>query len=131
MTQQNKFKRIRAIATCKEAVNENDETRKRFELLCREVFRRFKACINIEGINEHRAARDAIDIVYKSLQQDRNSVDIGDIIRSLHGIVDEAVITQSEFVDDSHYDISKIDFQQLKKEFDKSSYQAHYYRTEP
>jgi hypothetical protein len=37
----------------KEAINENDNSRKRFEILSREVFKRFKACITIEGINNH------------------------------------------------------------------------------
>ena len=32
------FKRNAAIVACKEAANENDETRKRFEVTCREVF---------------------------------------------------------------------------------------------
>jgi len=45
------FPRIAAIVACKEAVNENDETRKRFEVMCREVFKRFRTCINVKGVN--------------------------------------------------------------------------------
>ena len=48
------FERNAAIAAAKEAANENDETRKRFEVMCREVFKKFKACINVRGVNEHR-----------------------------------------------------------------------------
>ena len=120
--QQDKFKRIAAVATCKEAVNENDETRKRFELLCREVFRKFKACINIEGINEHRTSRDAIDIIYKSLQQDRDNADIGDILRKLQNVVDEAIDVEADQMKEPSelYDISKIDFERLKREFGRS-----------
>src|SRR5690606_22049843 len=54
------FARNAAIIACKEAANENDESRKRFEVMCREVFKKFKACINAEGVNAHRANRDAI-----------------------------------------------------------------------
>jgi type I restriction enzyme, R subunit len=43
------FERNGAIVACKESANENDETRKRFEVMCREVFKKFKACINVEG----------------------------------------------------------------------------------
>ena len=57
------FARIAAIVACKEAANENDETRKRFEVMCREVFKKFKACINVRGVNAQRADRDAINIV--------------------------------------------------------------------
>src|SRR3990172_707151 len=46
------FERNAAIIAAKEAANENDETRKRFEVMCREVFKKFKACINITRINE-------------------------------------------------------------------------------
>jgi type I restriction enzyme R subunit len=70
------FAKNAAIVACKEAANENDETRKRFEVMCREVFKQFKACINAQGVNAHRADRDAVDIVCKSLQRDREQADI-------------------------------------------------------
>jgi len=119
------FERNGAIVTCKEAANENDETRKRFEVMCREVFKKFKACINVEGMNAHRADRDAVNIIYKSLQQDRDQADISDIIRQLHAIVDEAIdvksgLTTGEPGPDTTYDISRIDFDRLRKEFERS-----------
>ncbi|MEA2003424.1 MAG: type I restriction endonuclease subunit R, partial [archaeon] len=116
------FERNAAIMACKDAANKNDETRKRFEVMCREVFKKFKACINVRGVNAHRADRDAINIVYKSLQQDREQADITDIIRELHQIVDGAIETTADGVTEKHdpYDISKIDFDRLKREFEHS-----------
>jgi len=116
------FDRNAAIVACKEAVNENDETRKRFEVMCREVFKKFKACINVPGVNAHRADRDAINIVYKSLQQDRERADISDIIRQLHQVVDEAIETHPDRVGEESepYDISRIDFDRLRQEFERS-----------
>jgi len=116
------FERNAAIVACKEAANENDETRKRFEVMCREVFKKFKACINIQGVNAHRADRDAINIVYKSLQQDREQADITEIIRQLHRVVDEAIETTSggEAQDLPPFNISEIDFDLLKQEFERS-----------
>ncbi len=113
------FERNAAIVACKEAANESDESRKRFEVMCREVFKKFKACINVQGINAHRSDRDAINIVYKSLQQDREQADISGIIRQLHQVVDEAIEVQPECVGEEPvpYDISKIDFDLLRKEF--------------
>ena len=87
------FARNRAIEECKDAANENDETRKRFEVMCRAVFRKFRACINVPGVNAFRTSRDAVDIVYRSLQRDREQADISDIIRALHRVVDEAIET--------------------------------------
>ena len=116
------FERNAAIVECKEAVNENDETRKRFEVMSREVFKKYKACINVSKINEYRPDRDAINIIYKSLQEDRDKADITDIVRKLHGIVDEAIETKPVETggDSKLYDISKIDFERLRKEFERS-----------
>ncbi|RMG36050.1 MAG: type I restriction endonuclease subunit R [Gammaproteobacteria bacterium] len=117
------FARNAAILAAKEAVNENDETRKRFEVMCRAVFSKFKACITVEGVNAFRNDYDAINIVYKSLQQDRERVDISDIIRQLHSIVDEAIETQagSAVAEElAPYDISRIDFDRLRREFERS-----------
>ena len=64
--------------------------------MCREVFKKFKACINVKGVNAHRADYDAINVVYKSLQKDREKADITDIIRQLHQVVDEAIETKPD-----------------------------------
>ena len=120
------FQRNAAIVACKEAANENDETRKRFEVMCREVFKKFRACINVQGVNAHRANRNAIDIVYKSLQRDREQADISDIIRRLHEVVDEAIEVRSnrQAEEQAPYDISRIDFDRLKREFERSPRQC-------
>jgi type I restriction enzyme R subunit len=115
----NGFARNAAIIAAIEAANENDETRKRFEVMCREVFRKFKACINIPGVNAHRRDYDAINIIYTSLQRGRERADIADIIREMHRIVDEAVVPTMGQVEEDRtpYDISQIDFDRLRKEF--------------
>ena len=117
------FARNAAIVACKEVANGNDETRKRFEVLCREVFKKFKACINVRGVNARRADRDAIDVIYRSLQQDRELADISDIIRKLHEVVDTAIDVRAHRTreDRPSYDISAIDFDRLKREFERSS----------
>ena len=116
------FARNAAILAAKEAANENDETRKRFEVMCREVFRKFKACINIRGVNAHRKERGAVNVVYRSLQQDRERADISDIIRHLHKVVDEAIETTTDRVSDGQvpYNIAAIDFDRLREEFERS-----------
>ena len=115
------FARNAAIRQAKEVANENDTTRKRFEILAREVFKKFKACLNIQGVNQYRHDYDAINITYKSLQDDRERADISEIIRQLHEVVDAAVIPNDQVQDDHEpYDISKIDFDRLRREFQQS-----------
>jgi len=116
------FARNAAILEAKEAANENDETRKRFEVMCRAVFTKFKACLTVEGVNAHRDDYAAINVVYKSLQQDREKADITDIIRQLHKVVDDVIETQPDRAGEETEvcDISKIDFDRLRREFERS-----------
>jgi len=116
------FGRNAGILAAKEAVNENDETRKHFEVMCREVFKKFKACINVRGVNAHRKAYDAINIVYRSLQEDREKADISDIIRKLHEVVDGTIETRTDVLAEEQalYSIADIDFDRLRKEFERS-----------
>ena len=120
--QQTGFFRNAAILAAKEAANENDETRKRFEVMCRAVFSKFKACIMVEGVNDCREDFDAINIVYKSLQKDREQADITDILRQLHQVVDEAIEVRESPPENAGdiYDISRIDFDRLRREFERS-----------
>jgi type I restriction enzyme R subunit len=116
------FARNRAIINAKEAVNENDETRKRFEIMAREVFKKFRACITVQGVNDFRREYDAVNIIYKSLLADRDRADITAIIREMHSIVDESITTDGNDAlrDGGVYDISRIDFDRLRREFERS-----------
>ena len=116
------FERNAAIMKAKEAANENDQTRKRFEIMCREIFKKFKACINARGVNDYRSDYDAANVIYRSLQKDREQADISDIIKRLHGVVDAAIETNGQpgGGERKPYDISKIDFEKLKAEFARS-----------
>ncbi|MEP7342000.1 MAG: type I restriction endonuclease subunit R [Acidobacteriota bacterium] len=118
------FAKNAAIVAAKEAVNQSDETRKRFEIQAREVFKKFKACFgDLPSVNRHKRDYDAIDIIYKKLQDDRDKADISAVIRELHAIVDEVIEADLDQIpedQDKLYDISKIDFEKLKAEFTKS-----------
>ena len=117
------FERNAAIMAAKEIINENDETRKQFEIMARVVFQKFKACLNVPGINDCRRAYDAINIVYKSLQEDREKADISHIIKELHQIVGQSIsVTDADHVRETRqpYDISAIDFEGLHREFAKN-----------
>ena len=116
------FERNAAILAAKEAANQNDETRKRFEVMCRAVFTKFKACINVKGINAYRNDYEATNIIYRSLQKDREEADVTDILRRLQQVVDETIETRPERTDEEQkpFDISRIDFERLRQEFERS-----------
>lgn len=116
------FERNASILAAKEIINEDDETRKRFEIMARAVFQKFKACLNVPGINDVRRPHDAINIVYKSLQEDREQADISSIIKELHGVIGESISVgdPGNGKDGRLYDISAIDFERLRQEFANS-----------
>jgi len=114
------FARNAAIVEAKNVLNTTEETRKRFEIIAREMFKKFKACLTIRAVNDHRAEHDVVDIIYKKLQTDRDAADITDVLKQLQDIVDEHILpTVAETPSDAGkvYDISRIDFEKLKREF--------------
>lgn len=90
--------------------------------MCREVFMKFRACLTIPGINDYRSQYNAIHIIYKSLQDDRDAADISDIIKQLHEVVDQAIVVAPSKSKEptKPYDISKIDFTRLRAEFESA-----------
>jgi type I restriction enzyme R subunit len=125
------FARNKAILDTRESISENDEVRRRFELMARQVFARFKSCVHAPGVNDRRARVDAVGIVYKSLKDDTDRTDIGHILQALRDEVDRAIVTHdadpgghsTPSVQDDRarlFDISRIDFAGLLKEFERS-----------
>ena len=110
-----------AIKNGVDAVYTNDETRKKFEIMAREVFKKFKAVLPDPVIEQYQGAYKAIDIIYKKLQENRESADIADVMKALQGVVGESIQAdiQAE-AEEIVIDISKIDFDKLQQEFAKS-----------
>ena len=117
------FGKNAAIVEAKEVVNQSEETRKRFEILAREVFKKFKACLTIKEVNDYRIEHDTINVIYKKLQGDKVEADISDIIKLMHSVVDDSIapiVSEAPADSDRLFDISNIDFEKLKREFQKS-----------
>ena len=70
------FERNAAIEQSKNAVNKNDEVRKRFMVMARDAFAKFKACVHLQESNSRRNRVEAVKIVYKSLIKDVEHADI-------------------------------------------------------
>lgn len=108
------------------AVCKTDETRARFEVLTREVFKKRKALVSEpERIKPYRQRADAIDAIYKKLQDNKAAADISAVMLALHGIVDQAIAhtgpTRMPGAQSGKlFDISHIDFEKLRSEFGKN-----------
>lgn len=121
------FDKIAALANAVDAICTNDESRARFDVLAREVFKKKQALITEPRLTEpYRNRYNAIEQLSKQLhQQSAISVNINAAIYSLQKAVNKLIdidTTQIPGADSGKiYDISNIDFELLKAEFSKSS----------
>jgi len=105
-----------------DAVYSSDESKRRFEILARQVFIRFKALIMEPAAFTYAERHDNIEAIYKKLEERRDTADVTELLKELHRIVNEAIQTQqegSEIRDGRLYDLSRIDLEKLRDEFGK------------
>ncbi|HEY7303303.1 MAG TPA: type I restriction endonuclease subunit R, partial [Bryobacteraceae bacterium] len=121
------FLRIQAIADAVDAVYTDDESKRRFEILARQVFERFKALITEPGVFTYAERHDNIEAIYKKLMERRDTADVTELLKELHRIVNEAIQTAAPGRDQSQartFDLSKIDLEKLRNEFSKRKRKA-------
>lgn len=114
------FARIEALRDAVDAVHTSDETRRRFGIMAREVFTRFKTLVMEPIALAYAERHDNIEAIYKKLQDRRDTADVTDVLKELHRIVNEAIRTATPGGDHAEglsVDLSTIDFEKLKSEF--------------
>ena len=116
------FTRIKGLRDAAEAVHASDETRRRFEVLARQVFVRFKALLMEPSAFAYAERHDNIEAIYKKLSERRDTADVTELLKALHRIVNEAIRTQAPGDDQAEgltFDLSQIDMERLRDEFAK------------
>jgi type I restriction enzyme R subunit len=116
------FVRIKALADAVDAVYSSDEAKRRFEILARQVFIRFKALLMEPTAFAYAERHDNIEAIYKKLTERRDTADVTELLKELHRIVNEAIRTQVAGGDQAEgltFDLSKIDLERLREEFSK------------
>jgi len=116
------FARIKALADAVDAVYSSDEAKRRFEILARQVFIRFKALLMEPTAFAYAERHDNIEAIYKKLTERRDTADVTELLKELQRIVNEAIRTQTPGEDQAEgltFDLSKIDLERLREEFAK------------
>ncbi|MBO7410533.1 MAG: type I restriction endonuclease subunit R [Ottowia sp.] len=114
------FDRLARVKDGADAVSVNDETRKRFGIMARELFKLFKFCERGDIDATAWARRDAIDAIYKLLTKRRDTADTSDIMVQLQQIIDEHIdVCASDDKSGRRFDISRINFDLLRREFEQ------------
>lgn len=116
------FVRIKGLAEAVEAIYTSDETKRRFEIMAREVFNRLKALLVEPSAWAFVERHDNIEAIYKKLTERCDTADVTALLKELHRIVNEAIRTQALGEDQAEgltFDLSKIDLDTLRDEFAK------------
>ncbi len=116
------FAKIQAIADGVEAVYTSDESKRRFEILSRVVFTRFKALVMEPAAFTYAERHDNLEAIYKKLEERRDTADVTELLKELHRIVNEAIRAAAPGDDQKEskfFDLSQIDLVKLRDEFAK------------
>src|ERR1700681_1249321 len=116
------FIKIEALADGEEAVYTSDEAKRRFEILARQVFVRFKALVMEPSAFTYAERHDNIEAIYKTLEERRDTADVSELLKELHRIVNEAIRAAAPGEDQKEsrlFDLSRIDLAKLQQEFAK------------
>ena len=114
------FARIEALRDAVNAVCTSDEAKRRFEIMARQVFDRYRALFTEPSAYQFAERRDNIETIYKKLQENRDLADVSGVLKELHRIVNEAIRAQAPGDDQAiglTIDLSQIDFGRLPEGF--------------
>ncbi len=114
------FDRIEALRDAVDALYSSDEAKRRFEIMARQVFIRFKALLMEPSALGYAERHDNIEAIYKKLQDRRDTANVTEVLKELHRIVNEAIRAAAPGTDHAEgltVDLSQIDFAKLRDEF--------------
>ena len=116
------FEKLELLRQGANAMVATTEIKKRFEIQARELFRMFKYVEKNELDREAYKYKYAISEIYNLMQEKRKKSDNSALMAQINEIVSEhIVIKQNDSPEESkRFDISKIDFDRLRKEFEKA-----------
>ncbi|SDA96042.1 type I restriction enzyme, R subunit [Algoriphagus alkaliphilus] len=117
---------LHKLAALEKAVNSvytNDETKSKFQILAREVFKKYKALQPDKVLNQYALRKNAIDVVYSAIEGNIESADVADIMRKIQHVVDESIenmVSEPNLNDANLIDLSGLNFELLEQYFLKT-----------
>ncbi|MBK8644523.1 MAG: type I restriction endonuclease subunit R [Saprospiraceae bacterium] len=115
--------KLAAMEKAVNAVYTNDETKRKFQVLAREVFKKYKALQPHKVLNQYAPRKNAIDVVYTAIEDNIESADVADIMRKIQNVVDESIenmVAESGHNESKIIDLSGLDFDLLEQYFLKT-----------
>ncbi|MCX6250827.1 MAG: type I restriction endonuclease subunit R [Bacteroidetes bacterium] len=119
----NGLEKLAAMEKGVNAVYTNDETKSKFQILAREVFKKYKALQPDRVLNQYSPRKNAIDVIYTAIEDNIQSADVTEIMKKIQQVVDESI--ENMVAEPTHdygklIDLSGLNFEALERLFQKS-----------
>jgi type I restriction enzyme R subunit len=104
------------------AVYTNDETKSKFQVLAREVFKKFKALQPDKALNAFAPRKNAIDVIYSAIEGNIESADVSEIMKKIQTIIDDSIenmVSEKSGDEGTLIDLSGLNFALLEQYFQK------------
>jgi type I restriction enzyme R subunit len=114
--------RIKFIEEGYNALCKNDETRNKFGILAREVFKKYKALMPDNAIYEYKDQRDAINALYSLMNDNIDKADVSHVVSKVQYVVNQSIESLNMVMEQvegygQKIDLSGLDFQKIEEEF--------------
>ncbi|MDB3967720.1 type I restriction endonuclease subunit R [Flavobacteriaceae bacterium] len=119
---QDTLHKIKHIQEGYNAICNTDETKAKFGVLSRELFKKYKALMPDQSIYKFQAKRDAINALYTMINAKIEEADITHIVKQVQDVVNKSIETldlELEKIEGygQKIDISSLDFKKIEEEF--------------
>ena len=114
--------KLAAMEKAVNAVYTNDETKRKFQVLAREVFKKYKALQPNRVLNNYAPRKNAIDVIYTAIEDNVESADVAEIMLKIQSVVDasiENLLQDPKEPYSNSVDLSGLNFDLLEKYFEK------------
>lgn len=114
------LERLGLITDAINSVCLNEASRAKFEVMARNTFKKYKALFPEEQVKQFTAKYNAIEAIYNGLNQKVKEADITEVMKRLQELVGDSItINPNAKHDDVYIDLSSLDFDKLKRVFEK------------
>jgi type I restriction enzyme R subunit len=102
------------------AVYTNDDTKRKFQILAREIFKKYKALQPDKLLKPYSARKNAISVLYDAIEDNIESADVADIMKKIQNVVNQSI--ECMVADPTHdegkiIDLSGLNFGLLEQLF--------------
>jgi type I restriction enzyme R subunit len=120
------FRGVAALEDAVDALLVNDDTKRTYLTMAGTVDQLFKAILPDQAANQFGVDRKAIVVIAEEIRSLIHPADISEVMGAVEELLDESIVpTKEGYVireptsGDTYLDLSKIDFEALKKQFEK------------